>query len=1044
MHLSRANYRWNDLPRMIGLAALYFFLAAISLAFAGIKGAMLLICLPSGLALAAFLIWGKRYWPGILLGAILANLLKGFAVPDAMALGVMLTLGTLLGAWLLRQVRFDIQMPRARDFFFLFLLAGAVATGAAALGTTLLLGFNVDRALNLWFSNLLGVTLIAPLILIWRQPFWQPPWRTAWRNMFISLHAAEFCLLMILSLIAGQIVFLDLFIHTIGALPLAYLAFAFIAWAALRFGRHGVLFILGLTFIQAMLSVRNGTGYFGRDIDSGHFLNFSIYCTELVVVGMLLASAIRERNTAAATATQNETRIRRLTQLHKTLSQLSQGFMRLQNESELFPFICRTVVQYGGINMAWIGVPIPSSKLLKPVATFGQGVSYLDKMTRQHNGQFGIRDAAAVAFHHNRVVILNTQHANPDRARHKHFAAFGFRSAASFPILRSGQPYAVLSVYSDRENAFDSDATALLEEMSLDISFTFDSFEREQRRQQAELAVLNSEQRFRAFFERSMIGMATCDAHGQLLEVNDALCTMLGYPHNELLRLNLVHIAHPDDTGPSRALFDRALCGDIDEYELDVRYYRSDGDIMYAHVAVRCLRHEDGSINYFAFLVQDITESRKSAELIWRQANFDQLTGLINRNLFHDRLQLEIKKSHRTRIPLALVYIDLDRFKEVNDSLGHASGDAVLVEAARRIESCVRASDTLARIGGDEFVVILSQCPDRVPVNQIAHKIIGRLSEPFLLGEETAHITSSIGVAFYPEDATDMDSLLRYADQAMYVSKNKGRSQLNYFTRSMREDSQNRLAMINDLREALAMNQFQLYFQPIVELSTNKILKAEALLRWHHPANGLIEPTHFIHLAEETGLIFKIGDWVFREAAQWAHRWRHYRGDGLQVSVNKSPLQFMVQGIEPEIWINHLEELGVPGKHIAIEITESLLMQSDPAVMNKLLKFRDAGIQVALDDFGTGYSALSYLNKFDIDYLKIDQSFIRNVVTDPFDKALSEAIIVMAHTLGLRVIAEGVETEAQRDLLTAAGCDFAQGFLFSPPVSGRAFEALLH
>ncbi|RJX31754.1 MAG: EAL domain-containing protein [Oxalobacter sp.] len=1028
---------------MVGVALAYAALAAISVSFVMIDGLHLLLCLPVGMALAALLIFGIRYWPCILVGAFLSGLVKGYPSQTSLVLGGLLTLQTVSGVWLLKSVDFDTHMSRARDFFFLFLLAGLLASGITALGASKLLLFTTDKALNIWLSNTLGVSFVAPLILIWRQPFWLPPIRKNLLGLLKKKRAPEFFILLACSLVAGQIVFLNLFSDVIGLFSLEYIAFIFVVWAALRFGRHGVLFILGILLTQAMLSVKLGTGYFGQEILNGSLLNFSLYCTELLVIGMLLACVMRERNTSIAIAAGSEARLRSLSRLYQMLSHISQGSLRLENDTELFPFACRALVTHGDMKMAWVGVAHAPGHLLDPVACYGEEASFLDHITVHHGDHSGIRGSAAIAFRQNRSVVINHLSQHPNRARAAYAAAYHYQATASFPVHRAGKPYAVISVYSDRENAFDDEVVTLLKEMAGDLSFVLDNFDREHQRRFAEQAVLNSEQRFRAFFSRSMIGMATCAPEGQWLEVNDALCLMLGYERDELVKLTWNQITHPDDAPASNALLNRALRGKIDEFELDPRYIRKDGQIVYAHLAVRCLRKEDGSINYIACLIQDVTESKKSADLIWKQANFDQLTGLINRNLFHDRLQHAIKKSNRTRVPLALVYVDLDRFKEVNDTLGHAIGDTALVEAARRIESCIRASDTLARLGGDEFVIIIAQCPDRAPVNQIAQKIIERLGEPFLLGQKNIFITASIGIAFYPDDAADMESLLSHADQAMYASKNQGRSRLNYFTRSMREASQTRQVMVNDLRKALGANQFQLYFQPIVELPSNRIVKAEALLRWHHPTCGMIAPSHFIPIAEETGMIFNIGDWVFREAAAWAQRWQRYNKHGVQVSINKSPMQFMVQGADPVQLINHLHALNLPGHSIAIEITEGLLMHSEPAVMEKLLRFRDAGIQVAIDDFGTGYSALSYLNKFDIDYLKIDQSFIQNVVSDPYDKALSEAIIVMAHTLGLGVIAEGVETAAQRDFLAATGCDFAQGYLFSPPVTGAEFEAML-
>jgi EAL domain-containing protein (putative c-di-GMP-specific phosphodiesterase class I) len=305
------------------------------------------------------------------------------------------------------------------------------------------------------------------------------------------------------------------------------------------------------------------------------------------------------------------------------------------------------------------------------------------------------------------------------------------------------------------------------------------------------------------------------------------------------------------------------------------------------------------------------------------------------------------------------------------------------------------------------------------------------------------YVSASIGITLYPNDATDIDALMKNADQAMYVAKNKGRNRFSYFTQSLQEDAQNRLHLINDLRGALEARQFRIHFQPIIELATGQVHKAEALIRWQHPVRGMVSPAEFIPLAEETGLINEIGDWMFKKSAQWTKFFSDLSGDCFQLSVNMSPVQFQQGGKICEEWVECLSGLGLSGKNIVIEITEGLLLNAESGVTDNLLKFRDAGIQVAIDDFGTGYSSLSYIKKFDIDYLKIDRSFVNNLETDPDNMALSEAIIVMAHKLGLKVIAEGVETEAQRDFLAAAGCDYAQGYLFSKPVPPEEFERLL-
>jgi diguanylate cyclase (GGDEF)-like protein len=477
--------------------------------------------------------------------------------------------------------------------------------------------------------------------------------------------------------------------------------------------------------------------------------------------------------------------------------------------------------------------------------------------------------------------------------------------------------------------------------------------------------------------------------------------------------------------------------------ETEVRTLCLDGAMRWTRMRFKSLTDPQGRKYKLTGVSQDITEKKRSEETIWQQANFDQLTGLPNRHMFQDRLEHEIRKSHRDGLPLALMFIDLDKFKEVNDTMGHDKGDILLTEASRRIAACVRESDTVARLGGDEFTVILGELEDTSSIERVAQAIIDELVTPFDLGDEAAFVSASIGITLYPDDASNLEMLMSNADQAMYASKSAGRNRYSYFTPSLQEDALNRMHLINDLREALSGNEFHLHYQPIVELASGNIHKAEALVRWQHSERGLINPAEFVALAEESGMIIEIGDWVFREAARQVQRLREVHHPDFQISVNKSPIQFHNDERYFQDWLPYLQQLGLPGECMTIEITEGLLLDATATVKDKLLGMRDAGIQVALDDFGTGYSSLSYLKKFDIDYLKIDRTFVRNLTATSDDMALCVAIIVMAHKLGLKVIAEGIETATQRHLLAAAGCDYGQGHLFAPPLPPHEFEELL-
>lgn len=860
----------------------------------------------------------------------------------------------------------------------------------------------------------------------------------------------------------------------------------------------------------------------------------------------------------------------RLSKLYKALSEVNQAIVRMEDESALFPLVCRMAVDFGGLKMAWVGRVQPDGKTITLAASYGIAAEHLHAAVDAINGtRPGGEGPEAIVLRECRSVIVNNAGMDGGLVPwYDHAAIYGRATVGVFPIYRSDRLFAILVVCDSQPDAFDTEIINLLNEMSGDITFALGNFDRERERKQAVEVLRISEEKFAKTFRNSPnpISISTL-AEGRVIDVNEAWMRITGYDYDEavghtvdeldiwkypsdreilaaelvskgravdfefvfktrtgevicLVSAEIVEIQNErclvlvaqDISGLRQAMTtiseQKNFLNAIFEGEPEcVKVVSRNGILMQMNSAglamlevesveeaqafgllnfilpdyrkafadlhrsvcqgssgvlefpiigrngaqrwlethATPLRNAQGEIIALLGVTRDVTEKKQSDQLIWKQANFDLLTELPNRFMFYDRLSQEIRKAQRENQPLALLFIDLDRFKEVNDTLGHQVGDVLLVEAARRIAGCVRQSDTVARLGGDEFTVVLSPLPDSSHVDEIASAIIARLAEPFLLNEEQGqiYISASIGITLYPSDGAGVEELLRNADQAMYVAKNSGRNRFSYFTPSMQAQAQLRLNLLNDLRAALNAGQFLLYFQPIVEMSTGRIVKAEALLRWHHPKRGLVSPMDFIPLAEETGLIVEIGDWVFREGARWASRWARMFANGVQVGINMSPVEFLSEVTCIASRLAYLQELDLTNASISIEITEGLLLNADPDITRKLLQFRGAGVQVAIDDFGTGYSALSYLKKFDIDYLKLDQSFVRDLVTDASDMVLSEAIIAMAHKLGLKVIAEGVETAGQRDLLMNAGCDYAQGYLYSRPVPAEEFEALL-
>ncbi|MBC7682136.1 MAG: EAL domain-containing protein [Ferruginibacter sp.] len=563
-------------------------------------------------------------------------------------------------------------------------------------------------------------------------------------------------------------------------------------------------------------------------------------------------------------------------------------------------------------------------------------------------------------------------------------------------------------------------------------------------RKQAQMALQTTENRWRLALESTGDGVWDWHIQSGVEHLSRRLVEMYGFKEGEIpdLPSEMDQRTHPDDLAQMGRDRDAHFSGLTPSYTNEHRVRCKDGSwkwVLSRGMVIN--RDAQGQPARMIGTHTDITDRKAAEALIRQQAFFDTLTGLPNRRMLHDRLEQEIKRCKRDAQQLAILFIDLDHFKEVNDTLGHGIGDLLLVEAARRIQSCIREADTVARMGGDEFTVILTEVADVHRLEPTLQKILRAMEQVFQLGNEQAFVSASIGITLYPMDAKGIEDLFKNADQALYVAKGAGRNRFSFFTPALQEAAQTRVRLAYDLRVGLHEQQFRLVYQPIVELATGAVHKAEALIRWQHPSRGLISPAQFIPIAESTGLIVEVGEWVFQQAALQVQAWRTALHPEFQISVNKSPVQFHREGEGKQPWATQLQALGLPGSSIVVEITEGLLLDNSIRVSDHLMELADAGIQVSLDDFGTGYSALSYLQRFDIDFIKIDQSFVRHLVPDSTDLALCKAMVVMAHALGMKVVAEGVETAQQRDLLAAVGCDYAQGYWFSRPVSAPEFEA---
>ena len=481
---------------------------------------------------------------------------------------------------------------------------------------------------------------------------------------------------------------------------------------------------------------------------------------------------------------------------------------------------------------------------------------------------------------------------------------------------------------------------------------------------------------------------------------------------------------------------------ELRSFDLEYRILHCDGSIRWVWERGTGVADDQGRPIAIEGIVQDITERRLHQVRIEHQANYDTLTGLANRSLLQDRLQQALLTTARSGQRLAVAFVDLDRFKFINDSLGHHVGDELLKAVAARLKTCVRECDTVARLGGDEFVLLINGHTGPEHVSQMMEKMLAAVAQPWVIQQGEFLISCSIGVALHPDDGEEALTLLKHADSTMYRAKDNGRNNFQFFTRELNALMIEQLELETYLRRALERNQFVLRYQPRVNLATGQIVGAEALLRWRMPQRGTVAPMRFIGLAEETGLIVPIGKWVLQTACAQNKAWQDAGVPPIVVSVNVSPRQFRHESLVQTV-AEVLRSTGLEPRYLELELTESMVMHDPPKLVAMLDELKELGVKIAVDDFGTGYSSLSYLKRFPVDRLKVDRSFVENMTTEADDATIVRTIIALGHNLGLKVVAEGVETAQQARALRAYQCDEAQGFLFARPVASRVLPRLI-
>ena len=995
------------------LAITYTLFGKFSLLFAIPPGNACPVWPAAGLAVASCFIYGYRAWPGILIGATVVNATTAVSPSVALVIGIGNTLEALATVWLIkRYAKIDGKFCYSADVFkfVMFALVGALVS--SLIGSTAILAAGKLTANEYsqnwvtWFlGDWTGITIAAPAIITWRNSAAQH-----WTRQ----KSAELVLLIILFCACA------VFVLSVSGVPLFYLFLPFIIWLAFRFSQSEVTKAIFVLAAATVWATETGGGPLAGLPFNSALLLLQVFVSVVGITGLALAVTVDERSRTEQSLRklqeELESRVvRRTEQLKAAIDILRQDIVvreKMQQElqtKEKQLEEAQHLAHLGSWN--WDIVPdhltisaemariygVPPDEI--PLLNYDKYLDYIPPEEHSLVHQVvGTGLATKQPFRYEHGVI------RPDGTRRE------LRCRGAVEVDAGGTPIRMYGT------AHDVTEEKVLEKNLLEAEELY-----------RKLVELSPDAIYLLYGDRCAFS-------------NSAGFRLVGAKHAEQLVEHsfLEFISHD-----SRVLVADTLqqVGKIENViSFEGKIVQLDGAVIDAELSgISCNIKDRRSI---LLVARDISERKKAAQKIQHLAHFDSLTDLANRLLFKEHLQHAIAHSNRTRMPLFVLFVDLNRFKYINDTCGHNAGDQVLRECARRLKDCMRDSDTIARSGGDEFLILIESYAGLRDISAVAQKILTAMERPFHVDRKEFEIGASIGISTCPDDGTDVETLIKHADIAMYRAKMERKSHFCFYSPSMTRQSLERYAMESTLRHALERGEMELYYQPKICLRTGRMSGAEALIRWHHPEYGLLLPNHFIYLAEEIGVIADMGLWAIREVCTRCRIWRQHGLPEIRIAINLAYPQFSNERLFGNIK-QLLDEADLPPSILELEITETMVMENAEKLMHSLQQLKQYGVHLSIDDFGTGYSSLAYLKRLPVDSVKVDRSFIKDLPADTDDAAITRAVLALVHSLKKLVVAEGVETSEQLKFLIENGCDEVQGFYFSKALPEMEFRQFL-